>query len=418
MSSLNGMHFQVLTSNDYPVSPPHSPTSLYTFIHNQEEPSTHAPVLNNTPSNSFLKTAQNDICPLSQQVLSNQYRQQQEEGNDNTLLEPNNNKDNNIEKRRCDYSLSEFNLIRTVGTGSFGRVYISRSKRNSQLYAIKVLKKIVIVQQKQVEHTNNERKVLLTVDYPFCIKLWGTFQDKINLYMILDYIPGGELFTLLRKHKNFDDKTSSFYAAEVLLAIAYLHSRDVIYRDLKPENILLDAKGNIKLTDFGFAKYVPDITWTLCGTPDYLAPEIIQSKGYGKAVDYWSLGVLIFEMLAGYSPFYDDNQFKLYEKIVKCEPQYPTFFSDDAKDILSHLLTVDLSCRYGNLKRGYLDIAEHRWFKEIDFQKIRLNEITPPFVPTLKSDDDTSNFDQYPEETNQNGDEQQPDIYQKYFPGY
>ncbi|KAI9300454.1 kinase-like domain-containing protein, partial [Cunninghamella echinulata] len=188
-------------------------------------------------------------------------------------------------------------------------------------------------------------------------------------------------------------------------------------RDLKPENILLDAKGHIKITDFGFAKYVPDITWTLCGTPDYLAPEIIQSKGYGKAVDYWSLGVLIFEMLAGYAPFYDDNQFKLYEKIVKCEPQYPLFFSNEAKDILSHLLTTNLSCRYGNLKRGYLDIADHVWFKDIDFQKLEQRQVIPPFVPTLKSDDDTSNFDSYPEES-ASYETDQPDPYRSCFPDY
>lgn len=125
-----------------------------------------------------------------------------------------------------------------------------------------------------------------------------------------------------------------------------------------------------------------------------------------------------FKLINSYAPFYDDNQFKLYEKIVKCEPQYPTFFSEEAKDILSHLLTTDLSCRYGNLKRGYLDIAEHIWFKGIDFQKIKLCEVNPPFVPTLKSDDDTSNFDQYPEETTPHGDEQLSDTYRKYFPDY
>ncbi|KAI9300206.1 kinase-like domain-containing protein, partial [Cunninghamella echinulata] len=224
MEDQSNMHYQVLTSS-YPVSPPHSPTSLYKFVQN-EEPSTHAPVLNNnfTPFSSFATTsstpAHNDICPIAQTFSnSHQYNQQQQQdgGGDK-------------KKKENEFSLSKFQLIKTVGTGSFGRVYISRSKINQQLYAIKVLKKQVVVQHKQVEHTNNERKVLMAIHNPFCTKLWGTFQDNSNLYMVMEYIAGGELFTLLRKYKKFNDSMASFYAAEVLLALAYLHSLDIVYR--------------------------------------------------------------------------------------------------------------------------------------------------------------------------------------------
>ena len=219
-------------------------------------------------------------------------------------------------KTSSRYTLSDFNFIRTLGTGSFGRVHLVRSCHNTRFYAIKVLNKERVVRMKQVEHTNSEREMLERVRHPFLVNLWGTFKDAKNLYMVMDFVSGGELFSLLRKSQvsnmfvsirktlsslcylqRFPDPVAKFFAAEVALALDYLHSLDIIYRDLKPENLLLAADGHVKVTDFGFAKYVPDITWTLCGTPDYLAPEVVQSKGYNKSVDWYALGVLIFEML-------------------------------------------------------------------------------------------------------------------------
>lgn len=211
------------------------------------------------------------------------------------------------------YSLSDFNIQRTLGTGSFGRVHLVQSKHNQRFYAVKVLKKQQVVKMKQVEHTNDERKMLQRVKHPFLVTLWGTFQDSRNLYMVMDFVEGGELFSLLRKsqvgdidyftfysdyysifdymdsleEKRFPNPVAKFYAAEVTLALDYLHSMHIIYRDLKPENLLLDRHGHLKITDFGFAKEVPDITWTLCGTPDYLAPEVVSSKGYNKSVDWY-----------------------------------------------------------------------------------------------------------------------------------
>ena len=177
-----------------------------------------------------------------------------------------------------------------------------------------------------------------------------------------------------------------------------MHSKDIIYRDLKPENILLDKNGNIKITDFGFAKVVPEVTWTVCGTPDYLAPEIIQSKGYGKAVDWYTLGVLVYEMLAGYPPFQDEDHFKLYEKILAGKVNFPSHFDPAAKDLLKRLLTPDITKRYGNLKNGAQDIKHHKWFAGVDWRKLARCQIPAPYVPITKGDGDASNFERYPEE--------------------
>ena len=191
-------------------------------------------------------------------------------------------------------------------------MHLVQSNHNQRFYAVKVLKKAQVVKMKQVEHTNDERRMLQKVKHAFLVTLWGTFQDSKNLYMVMDFVEGGELFSLLRKSqvseldyfeyyyqsytlieylysrqaKRFPNPVAKFYAAEVTLALDYLHAQGIIYRDLKPENLLLDRHGHLKITDFGFAKEVPDITWTLCGTPDYLAPEVVASKGYNKSVDW------------------------------------------------------------------------------------------------------------------------------------
>lgn len=189
------------------------------------------------------------------------------------------------------YSLQDFQILRTLGTGSFGRVHLIRSRHNGRYYAMKVLKKEIVVRLKQVEHTNDERLMLSIVTHPFIIRMWGTFQDAQQIFMIMDYIEGGELFSLLRKSQRFPNPVAKFYAAEVCLALEYLHSKDIIYRDLKPENILLDKNGHVKITDFGFAKYVPDVTYTLCGTPDYIAPEVVSTN---HIINPSTGGVLVF----------------------------------------------------------------------------------------------------------------------------
>ncbi|SPO40932.1 probable protein kinase A, catalytic subunit [Pseudozyma flocculosa] len=306
------------------------------------------------------------------------------------------------------YALADFAVERTLGTGSFGRVHLVRSRHNQRFYAIKVLRKDQVVKMKQVEHTNSERAVLSIVRHPFLVNLWGTFKDPTFLYMVMDYVPGGELFTLLRKSLRFPHPVAKFYAAEVALAIDYLHQNNIVYRDLKPENILLGADGHLKITDFGFAKYVPDVTWTLCGTPDYLAPEIVSSKGYNKSVDW-------------HPPFFteDGNPIKLYEKIIACKVRYPPYFEAGVKDLLKSLLTADLSKRFGNLHRGSKDIFEHLWFAEVDWDRLYRRDIPAPYLPTVTVDGDSSQFERYPE--NDISDYNRPDLPDKWgdlFPDF
>ncbi|CAK7207358.1 cAMP-dependent protein kinase catalytic subunit [Sporothrix eucalyptigena] len=303
------------------------------------------------------------------------------------------------------YSLADFNILRTLGTGSFGRVHLVQSRHNQRFYAVKVLKKAQVVRMKQVEHTNDERRMLAEVKNPFLITLWGTFQDARSLYMVMDFVEGGELFSLLRKSARFPNPVAKFYAAEVTLALEYLHSRNIIYRDLKPENLLLDHHGHLKITDFGFAKRVPDKTWTLCGTPDYLAPEVVSNKGYNKSVDWWSLGILIYEMLCGYTPFWDSGSpMKIYENILKGKVKYPAYMHPDAQDLLERLITPDLTKRLGNLYGGPEDVKKHAWFSEVTWDRLARKDIDAPYTPPVKvGAGDASQFDRYPEETERYG---------------
>ncbi|CAJ0856425.1 9037_t:CDS:10 [Entrophospora sp. SA101] len=299
---------------------------------------------------------------------------------------------------RPSFGLIDFGLLETLGTGTFGRVFLTKFKhRENSFYAMKVLKKVEVVRLKQVEHINSEKLILSQVHHPFIVNLFCTFQDEKNLYMLLEYVIGGELFSHLRRAGRFTNDMTRFYAAEIVLAIEFLHSKDIIYRDLKPENLLLDSRGHVKITDFGFAKKVEDRTWTLCGTPEYLAPEIIQSKGHGKPVDWWALGILIFEMLAGYPPFFDDNPFGIYEKILAGKIQFPNHFDANAKDLIKRLLTADRTKRLGNLRGGSDDVKKHKWFRGVDWQGLYDRRVAAPIIPPYRHPGDTSNFEKYPE---------------------
>jgi len=215
--------------------------------------------------------------------------------------------------------------------------------------------------------------------------------------MVMPFVHGGEMFTHLRRMGRFDESLARFYAAQVALALEYLHHCSLIYRDLKPENIMIQDSGYIRVTDFGFCKMVDSRTWTLCGTPEYLAPEVILSKGYGKAVDWWSFGVLVYEMNAGYPPFYAQDPMKIYEKIVAGKFKFAHHFGDELRDILKNILQVDLTRRYGNLREGSMDIKKHRWFQSIDWIEIYEQKVKPSFIPECSSPGDTRNFDPYDE---------------------
>ncbi|KAF7973033.1 hypothetical protein HWV62_16308 [Athelia sp. TMB] len=327
-----------------------------------------------------------------------------------------------VRRPKGAYRLSDFIIQRTLGTGSFGRVHLVRSKHNLRFYAMKVLNKEKIVRTKQVEHTNNEQHMLESVQHPFIVNLWGTFQDSSNLYMVMDFVPGGELFTLLRRSNRFPEPVAKFYAAEVALALNHLHNQDIVYRDLKPENILLNSDGHIKVADFGFAKACATTTWTLCGTPDYLAPEIVMQHRYNKSVDWYALGVLVFEMLSGLPPYHtpDTNHAVLYEKITR-GPRFIRWpaFAPAATDLILKLMEGDASKRFGNLQHGAGDVFAHAWFKEVDWEKLRNREITAPYLPKIQGDGDASAFEKYPED---NAADRYgmpaPDLYGKEFPDF
>jgi protein kinase X len=294
--------------------------------------------------------------------------------------------------------LEDFEQLQTIGTGTFGRVYLVKHMESGLYFAMKVLKKADVVRLKQVSHLKSERAILARVQHHNVVNLVRSFQDETCLYMLLEYVMGGELFTHLRRAKRFSTDVARFYCAEVVAALEYLHAKGIVYRDLKPENLLLDSNGGLKITDFGFAKVVEDRTWTLCGTPEYLAPEIIQSKGHGKAVDWWATGILLFEMLAGYPPFYDDNPFSIYEKILEGKLVFPTHIDPHAKDLIRRLLTPDRSRRLGSLRGGAHDVMKHKFFKSIDWTDLANREIPSPLVPETRGEGDTRNFDVYDED--------------------
>ncbi|BGP20952.1 hypothetical protein JCM10213_006668 [Rhodosporidiobolus nylandii] len=303
-------------------------------------------------------------------------------------------------------SLGDFDMLDTLGTGTFGRVLLARlrpdaHKRPTQTqphyFAMKVLEKSTVVRLRQVEHVNSERATLAWVRHPFVVNLFCTFQDESNLYLLLPYIQGGELFSHLRRAGRFSSDVARFYAANLVLALEYLHRMDIIYRDLKPENLLIDHTGHVRMTDFGFAKYVPERTYTLCGTPEYLAPEIITATGHSSACDWWALGVLLFELLAGYPPFFADNPLEIYEKILQGRFGIPSHVDPLARDLIRRLLTADLSKRLGNLKGGAQDVKDHPWFEGVDWAAVERKEIRAPIIPLTSTPGDCSNFERFPQ---------------------
>lgn len=311
-----------------------------------------------------------------------------------------------------------FQLGKTLGTGTFGRVRLVTYNQPLEdgtfrrwVLALKMLRKTEIIRLKQVEHIKSEKNILSQCSHPFIVDMYGWFQDAEFVYMIMEFVLGGEVFSQLRQSGRFTNEASRFFAAEIVLAIESLHKQNIVYRDLKPENLLIDRHGHIKITDFGFAKKVEDRTWTLCGTPEYLAPEIIQSKGHGKAVDWWALGILIYEMLAGYPPFYDENPFGIYQKILAGRIEFPRHFEPHAKDLIRKLLTADRTKRYGCLKNAAEDVKQHKWFRSVNWDRTYNREVKPPMIPGFRSEDDTSNFDEYPDS---DVDEDRPQLKPKH----
>lgn len=297
--------------------------------------------------------------------------------------------------------LTDYELTTTLGTGSFGRVMLARNKKTGEFSAMKRLKKAEIIKLRQVDHVVSENNILSQINHPFLVGLQGFAQDSRYLYFLMPYIAGGELFTYLRHESKLNESHAMFYSAQVTLMFEYLHNLDIIYRDLKPENILIDQDGYLKLTDFGFAKVCESRTYTLCGTPEYLAPEVLLNKGHGKPVDWWTLGILTYEMLAGIDPFNDGDPMVIYQKILKGKIKFPRDFDKNAKSIVKHLLVGDVTKRYGCLKNGADDIKNHRWFKELDWYKLSQKKLAAPYLPTIGKPGDTTNFSEYPDSDKQ-----------------
>lgn len=270
------------------------------------------------------------------------------------------------------------------------------------LYAMKTLRKAALIKRNQLAHTGTERYILQNIHCPFLVHLVFAFQTTDKLYMVLDYMAGGELFFWLKKDRKFSENRARLYTAEITLAIDALHSADIVYRDLKPENILLDEAGHLRLTDFGLAKGgitgagAEGGTKTFCGTPEYLAPEILENKGHGKGVDWWALGTLLFEMLTGLPPFYDSNVQRMYHKILHEPLRFPKSegrqVSDEAKDILRGLLERKVSDRTGS--NGAQDLKRSRFLSVYDFNRVTSKGYEAEFKPPqATSQTDVRNFD-------------------------
>jgi len=249
-----------------------------------------------------------------------------------------------------------------------------------------------------VIHTRQEKELLNQMNHPFIVKLFRSFQDEANLYLLMEFVNGGELFSVLQGGKRFQNDGAKFYAAEITLALGHIHGMTVAYRDLKLENVLLDPDGHAKLVDFGFAKVIRSRAYTMCGTPDYLAPEIIQREGHDMCVDWWALGVLIYEMLSGHTPFRGPNANAIYEKALLSEPEYPTHFTKNAQGIVSRLLTKDKTRRLGAGDYGPEDVKNHRWFTSVDFDMVLGRQYKAPFIPSVRDLSDASMFKEYPDE--------------------
>lgn len=312
--------------------------------------------------------------------------------------------------------------IAVLGAGTFGRVSLVQEKGNKdQVYALKALIKSEIVQHKQEANVIQEKNVMLHSNHPFILRLYATFKDKARLYMLLEFVQGGELFTIVHTETSDGVPAShaQFYGAGVLLGLCYLHSKDIAYRDMKPENCLIDKDGFPKIVDFGFAKVIKNTkTFTLCGTPEYLAPEIVLGRGHDKSVDYWAFGILIYEMIAGYSPFSDpDNmdQVVICRNIVNGRLMFPRSFDPDCKEMVKQLLNRDPSSRLGNLRGGYDEIKQARWFNNFDFEAMMKKTLKAPWKPNVKSITDTSNFDPMEDEDRDPGPIADHSSWDQYF---
>lgn len=292
-------------------------------------------------------------------------------------------------------TIDDFTSQSVIGKGSYAKVVLVKKKDSGELFAMKILKKENVERKKQERHVKTERDVQINIDHPFVIKFFYSFQNDRKLFFALEYCPGGELFNLLQKKKRFSEDQARFYSAQMVLALEHLHAKDIIYRDLKPENVLIDKVGYIRITDFGLSRMDvkdPNEAKSICGTPEYLAPEIIMKLGYGKPVDWWTLGSIIYEMLVGIPPFYTNNRQELFERIKFSSPKYPPHLSKRAKDLLESLLKKDPAKRQGT-NGDAQSIKNNPWFEGVNWKALFDKQYEAPFTPRINNEFDLSNFD-------------------------
>uniref|UniRef100_A0A452ISW3 non-specific serine/threonine protein kinase n=3 Tax=Gopherus TaxID=38771 RepID=A0A452ISW3_9SAUR len=301
-----------------------------------------------------------------------------------------------VSKTRAKATMNDFDYLKLLGKGTFGKVILVREKATGRYYAMKILRKEVIIAKDEVAHTVTESRVLQNSRHPFLTALKYAFQTNDRLCFVMEYANGGELFFHLSRERVFTEDRARFYGAEIVSALEYLHSRDVVYRDIKLENLMLDKDGHIKITDFGLCKEgITDgaTMKTFCGTPEYLAPEVLEDNDYGRAVDWWGLGVVMYEMMCGRLPFYNQDHERLFELILMEEIRFPRTLSPEAKALLAGLLKKDPKQRLGGGPTDAKEVMEHRFFTAINWQDVVQKKLVPPFKPQVTSEIDTRYFD-------------------------
>ena len=305
------------------------------------------------------------------------------------------------ENNHSKISENDFTKIKLIGKGSYGNVFLVRYNKNNMIYAMKVYKKSDLREKNQENNTKSERNLLTQINFPFIVEVKFAFQTDSKLFLVQEFIQGGDLFFHIHSGQKFSTQKTKFYLVEIILAIDFLHKNNMIYRDLKPENILIDSKGHIKLTDFGLSKIVTNIeekSFTICGTLQYIAPEIISGEGYNESVDWWSLGIIMYEMLTGKLPFkfnfdsqeeQEQNDLNIYDKKIK----FPSWIEENAKDLINKLLNKDPEKRIGSGKEGAENIKKHPFFSDIDWNKALNKELRPPFIPKIENETDIKYFE-------------------------
>lgn len=295
-----------------------------------------------------------------------------------------------------DLVVEDYQEITTIGYGAISRVKLMKHNSKKEVIVMKVLKKSDIISNNMVDKVKSEKKITKILNHKFIVNNIGFAQTASDIIFAMEFIPGGELFTHLRNVGKFQLNEVKFYSAQIILTLEYIHNNGIIYRDLKPENILIDYTGYLKLTDFSISKFCRNKTYTFCGTPEYIAPEIIMNRGHTAASDFWTLGILIYEMIIGIYPFYNSDVMVLYDKIIKGVYKFPKNLDANVKSLIKRLLVADVKIRYGKKKEnGKLDIANHKFFKGFNWDALENMSLLPQYIPKIKGLEDTSNFPRF-----------------------